>query len=568
MADEIFLDNLNSTPVSEIKFLNEEWAYIVDTNNGSYTSNQITFNTQNLASNDAYFLWSEAVIVLPTVTQLSVVNKQAGAANVAVALTRVDYALVPKSGSHNWVNQIQVQADGKTLPSTFVGVNEVANAKLLMETSSAGLQKNGSLRNFYPDTSNSWSYNTGVIGAKVQGYANNRIKNNLTVTAFDSTFESALINEGLQKRGNYMCDAAVNVNTTAVLGTAINAAQVCRNSTVFDATGNTALYSINNVCIPLKDMSEFHKHLDFPIKSLAQELRLSVNSGTYMCTALQPTAAAASFTTIQATSSSNGSATTCPMMITDAFLESLKTNFISGATVLVDNIYNVNMNCSIATALTTVGGITVSPHLSQCRIYVPYVKFDPHLIPADKQKRVKYLDYTPAILTNIGGAGSPNLNFTISNNVHNLKRVFMLCYISGAVASHKLAPLLSPFADGKPQATWMSNEVLSLNNVPFSRQPVNYLFENYLKELKQASVNGGIDDVICAGLLNSTDHASAYSGLKVWDVSRNQNFAIVSSVQVSYSGVMQSLLPIDVHFFLECEKERIVDLQTGAIVQG
>ena len=567
MADEIFLDNLNSTPVSEIKFLNEEWAYIVDTNNGHYTTNQITFNTQNLASNDAYFLWSEAVIVLPTVTQLSVVNKQAGVANVAVAVTRDDYALVPKSGSHNWVNQIQIQADGKTLPTTFVGVNEVANAKLLMETSNAGLQKNGSLRNFYPDTSNSWSYNTGVTGATVQGYANNRIRNDNIVTTFDSTFESGLVNEGLQKRGNYMCDAAVNVNTTAVLGTANNAAQVCKNSTVFDATGNTALYSINNVCIPLKDISEFHKHLDFPIKSLAQELRLSVNSGTYMCTALQPAANAVSFTTIAPTSSSNGSATTCPMMITDAFLESLKANFLINVAV-ANNIYNVNMNCSIATALTTVGGITVSPHLSQCRIYVPYVKFDPHLIPADKQKRVKYLDYTSATLTNIGGAGSPNLNFTISNNVHNLKRVFMLCYISGAVATQKLAPLLSPFADGNPQATWMTNEVLSLNNVPFSRQPVNYLFENFIKELKRASVNGGIDDVICSGLLNSTDHSSLYSGLKVWDVSRNSNVAPGSSVQVSYSGVMQSLLPIDVHFFLECEKECIVDLQTGAIIQG
>jgi hypothetical protein len=64
------------------------------------------------------------------------------------------------------------------------------------------------------------------------------------------------------------------------------------------------------------------------------------------------------------------------------------------------------------------------------------------------------------------------------------------------------------------------------------------------------------------------DHASLYAGLKVRDVSRHQTIAAGSSVQVSYSGVMQSLLPIDIHFFLECEIECIVDLQTGAIIQG
>jgi hypothetical protein len=31
---------------------------------------------------------------------------------------------------------------------------------------------------------------------------------------------------------------------------------------------------------------------------------------------------------------------------------------------------------------------------------------------------------------------------------------------------------------------------------------------------------------------------------------------------------MQTLLPIDIHFFVEYEKEIIVDLQTGAIIQA
>ena len=114
MADEIFLDNLNSTPVSEIKFLNEEWAYITDVNNNNYSSNPLHFQTQNLAANDAYFLWSEAILVLPTVTQVKAycLNSQnAGGLPVDSIFTQVDCAIVPKSGSHNWVDRVQIQAD-------------------------------------------------------------------------------------------------------------------------------------------------------------------------------------------------------------------------------------------------------------------------------------------------------------------------------------------------------------------------------------------------------------------------------------------------------------------------
>lgn len=575
MADEIFLDNLNSTPVSEIKFLNEEWAYITDVNNNNYTTNPLNFQTKNLSSNDAYFLWSEAVLVLPTVTQVKAycLNTVGGGGGTPLdsTFTQVDCAIVPKSGSHNWVSKMQITADGKEITCVVDGINEIANAKLLMETSSSGLNKNGAFRNFYPDTSNSWKYSTAVAGQVVQGYSNNRLRNDNVITAYDTVFNNAAINYGLQKRAIQACEAVANPNLTAITGVAVNAASVCKNVSVFDTVNHTALYSVNTVCIPLKDISEFHKNLNFPIKNLSQELKFTLNTGTFTSTVYQSAANQTGFTYIKPTSQIAGG-TTCPVMLTDAFLTMLNAQFNVGGTnpaIAAPSIAgSVTLTCAVGTTLTSpTGGFSVAPHLTQARIYVPYVKFAPTYVPADKQKRVKFLEYNIASpILNAGGVGV-TLNYSLGNTYKNVKRVFMLCYVSSANASQGVSTLLSPYADANPQAAWFTAEQLSLNNVPFSRCATNYLFETFMKELKRASLNGGSDDSLCSGLLDSLDHSSLYSGLKVWDVSRNNLLAPDATVQISYQGTMQTLLPIDIHFYIEFEKEVVVDLQTGSIIQ-
>ena len=214
--------------------------------------------------------------------------------------------------------------------------------------------------------------------------------------------------------------------------------------------------------------------------------------------------------------------------------------------------------------------VSVSPHLSQCRIYVPDVKFSPTWYPKSDKKIIKFSNYTYyGSAVNQGGVSNPYININIASLVPNLKRVFMFCYVSPVNNTNQVvSTLLSPFADGNPTATWFTQEVLSINNIPFSRVPNNYLFETFIKELKTASLNGGIDDSLCSGLLNSNDHSSLYSGLKVWDVSRNASVAAAASVQVSYAATMQTLLPVDFHFFLESEKACEINLQTGAVISA
>ena len=562
MADEIFLDNLNSEVSEGAKFISSEWAYFGDNNMGHYESHNVTFDTSNIIGGDTFFLWSEAILVLPTVSQIMIAKKTT---NVGCTLTEVDYAMIPKSGSHNWVHQLTATVDGKTLPTTYLFQNEISNARLLMETSSDGLTKNGSLRNFYPDTANSWKYKVAPTDGNVKGYSNNRIQNSTASTGYDALFNAPAINGGLQKRGNYVCDGATNPNTIAITGTIASAIQVCKNVAYFDNTGSTAMYLINDVCIPLKDISSFHKALDFPVKALSQQLVFQINDGVSTCIQHQTASTAVIAYVVPLTSTHLG---TCPIMITDAFLTKAASYKVA-ATVDVVSEWNIVMTNSVGTKLTTPSGATISPHLAQCRIYVPYVKFSPTWYPKSDKKIIKFSNYTYyGNAVNQGGATNPNININIASLIPNLKRVFMFCYVSDKNADQVVSTLLSPFADGNPTATWFTQEVLSINNIPFSRTPNNYLFETFIKELRTASLNGGIDDSLCSGLLNSNDHASLYSGLKVWDVSRNPAVMSASSVQVSYAATMQTLLPVDFHFFLESEKACEINLQTGSVISA
>jgi hypothetical protein len=112
-----------------------------------------------------------------------------------------------------------------------------------------------------------------------------------------------------------------------------------------------------------------------------------------------------------------------------------------------------------------------------------------------------------------------------------------------------------PFADVNACPTFVTNENLLLNNIPFKRIAVNYQHEAFMQDLRTSTLNGGDNDTICSGLVNSCDFGSLYSGMKVWDVSRNP--AIVSSnqsVQVLYQGTLQTLLSVDINWFLECDK--------------
>ncbi len=176
-----------------------------------------------------------------------------------------------------------------------------------------------------------------------------------------------------------------------------------------------------------------------------------------------------------------------------------------------------------------------------------------------------FTDYVNVISSNVSG----NINVQLANMVPNFKRVIALFYVSSAgnTTMQPITPLLSPLADDNPCPAFVTNENLLLNNIPFKRIAVNYQHEAFMQDLRTSTLNGGENDTICSGLINSFDFGSLYSGMKIWDVSRNP--AIVSSnqsVQVSYQGTLQTLLPVDIHWFLECEKTCVPDTMTGQII--
>ena len=569
MADQIAIENLLDSKNGQdpIEFSEENWAWLSDTNQGQYGSNQIFFDTSNLSQNDSFFRWSEAYLVMPTITQVTVGISVNAAASVVVSTGAVPYGVVPKSGAFNMVHQVQTQLDNKQIPQPYPFQNEVANVKSLEEMSTDSVNFLGSIKGVCPDTGNSWAYQASSTATAYQGYTNNRIslRSGTSGSAIYTGYSAgtfAGVNLGLQKRAEYTANAPANPYQSLITGSYGVSNLVGKNSYFYDATGG-AHYWIANQVIPLKDISDIHKSLDFPVKALKQNLTIYTNAGSCAVTIVQATISTAAFNFDFAKVASSSFLGTSPYMMTNVLFDGI----VPAANSTALNVYTASMKVQIATGFSAFnGGVAVAPMLTQCRLYVPYCKLPARLyrsIPTKKQ--VVFRDYVNVISSNVSG----NINVQLANMVPNLKRVIALFYVSSAgnATMQPITPLLSPLADGNPCPAFITNENLLLNNIPFKRIAINYQHEAFMQDLRTSTLNGGENDTICSGLVNSFDFGSLYSGMKIWDVSRNP--AIVSSnqsVQVSYQGTLQTLLPVDIHWFLECEKTCVLDTMTGQII--
>ena len=104
-ADAVTLDmSLESKTEDPPIFVDKQWLYVNDQNQGSY-SGQIVLNTTSLSNNGAYVDYKEAYIVIPTVLQVQ-------SASLTVNATPLDFAVALKSGYWNLLHSLSVEMNG------------------------------------------------------------------------------------------------------------------------------------------------------------------------------------------------------------------------------------------------------------------------------------------------------------------------------------------------------------------------------------------------------------------------------------------------------------------------
>jgi hypothetical protein len=215
MCDKLVFDLSQEVEGSPNVFIRKDWINILDNQNQNYQNNQSIIDTSQLSNSNKYMSYREAYLAVPLVLTMVTPNnatcvmapQNVEANNDGFNLNQygsADYAI----GLKNWFGQIihtfTLDYNGTTICQQTPFCNMWNSFKLMTTLSYSDIITQGATIGFYPDTSNSWTWNYDAAGqGTINGYftANNDLaiaKSNISstfsasgnqlITPFDNDF--------------------------------------------------------------------------------------------------------------------------------------------------------------------------------------------------------------------------------------------------------------------------------------------------------------------------------------------------------------------------------------------
>jgi hypothetical protein len=183
--DTLVYDESINTEFPSSEFVDKQWLYVNDNNNGSYTG-QIVLDTTSLSNSGSYINWSEAFILMPLVLQAE------GSATAITATNNLDYLMGMKSGFWQILHSMSVEFNNGSIIQQTPFLNVFCSFKNLTSWSMNDIQNWGAVCGFYPDTPRSWLYNNNntansllnFMNTSGQGFCNNRISPYVSITSY------------------------------------------------------------------------------------------------------------------------------------------------------------------------------------------------------------------------------------------------------------------------------------------------------------------------------------------------------------------------------------------------
>jgi hypothetical protein len=182
MDSIVFEESVNSE-ISSSEFVDKQWLYVNDNNNGSYSS-QIVLDTTPLSNSGQYINWSEAFLLMPLILQIE------SSVGVLNADNNFDYLGALKSGYWNMLHSLTCEFNNGNIIQQVPFLNVFCSFKNLTSWSKDDLTNWSSVTGFRPDSAMSWCYSNAVpaaAGLPVQtggtGLANNRDAPYVSITA-------------------------------------------------------------------------------------------------------------------------------------------------------------------------------------------------------------------------------------------------------------------------------------------------------------------------------------------------------------------------------------------------
>ena len=620
--DSIVFEESVNTEVSSSEFVDKQWLYVNDNNNGSYSS-QVVLDTTPLANSGSYINWSEAFILMPLVLQFDIALSAGNFASTAAG----DYLGALKSGYWNMLHSLTCEFNNGNIIQQVPFLNVFCSFKNITSWSKDDLTDWGSVTGFLPDSAKSWAYliaapaNTLALSGSGSGLSNNRDApyvsiatlttgtcaaapgaivavstsyNTSTRTTQASTDVRQAWNDGLFGRQQYInydpvrtADNAFSTNQGALMS-GVNCAQVFR--TFVNTAANLRWFAIDAV-IRLKDIADFFQKCPM-LKGSTMRIYLNTNQTYFQVTQTAPrytdatgVFAESSILSLTASPVILGGGGTCPVIYSSNGLgqgSSVLTPLQSTATAALTAVVNVSL--SIVRTQFQQAGVTqnLTCPISSVRLYAPAYTLSPiaeqRYLSLTPTKRVVYNDIFQFSFPN-QSVNSP-FNILVTNGIPNIRSVLVLPLLpraaNGLAAGGGVttASVLSPFAStpSSPDPLIINNFQIQISGKNLFINQLQYDYETFYEQLVSANqLNGSLTTSLASGLVSKSDFQSLYR-YYYGNCSRSlpSEEGVSKAIQIQGTIVSSVLnnagdaVPIDLMVFVEFEREITIDVRTGA----
>ena len=539
--------------------------YAPDMNNGGYQSGQIQFDLTTFSNGGRYLDFKNSFITIPLVMTLS---------GSFVQTKENAFAMSLKNGVHQLINGISIVLSNNEVVSNQPFTNLHVNYKILSSFSTTDVENWGPTLLFEKDTSQSQTWNAGVIGTSVGtnngiGISNNIIYGNTgsNISVFNPANGDFIPeNTGRAKRmlhtsWNY-ADNTMNAwsgwtpaTQNPILPSAGNVATVAKNGVV---TNNTTLIQYNILAtIPLKFLHDFFD-------------KCPLQKGGYFKLILNTNTPATSTITYNATPQVTNVVNITPYQQLPFQISPIAIT-ASSNTGLVVATASTSMVANLSIVKNS-NGLGTSHPFSTCRFYGRCLdlapSFESHYL-SNPIKTVRYNDmisYYTSATSNISSGNQ--CQTTLTQSLARLRKLYIFPFFNSS-SNGGISPLQSPFASEPATCSpyaWVSQLQVFLSQVPIYPEPKTYRFLNFLEESHGGnSIDGSLVNSLSGGLLNQHDYDTTY-GVVVIDLSRHDvsQDDIAKSVGIQFTNL--SPVAMDYICLIEFQREININCESGSLV--
>jgi hypothetical protein len=553
---------------NETLFNSKKWTYIQDStsNTGQY-SGQIQFNLSTISSQAAFVNWQEAVIELPIKVQIL----NGGSSFVIPANGSASFdQLIPKAGSWQFLDSVQVVVDGVTVQTNQIHENVNCTFKAITEWSQDDLLNYGSTSLFSLD-----KYEPPITGTTppTQSLENLATSGFMNTTLGEFGLSNTFSNSGARERAKM-----TSLNQTSgslcydILGSTANLQGIAKPQVFVAAPGTVSagapIYVAHYLAtIRLIDICDYFKKCPMQ-KNVAGYIYINYNSST---TSITTDNTGGILAPARITSMSNNMqfGNTSPILYNFSSSNIKSDGSVTGL-ALPASVVNLNITADVNGTSTMGSGITPSQTFS--RLLVPTYTPNPSADHSLTQK--KSFRYFERITNKFTVLPNQSFTWTITNGIANPKKLFMMPVITnpnaGAATADTINPFRSPLstvpATTSPFAS-IKNLQVTVGNIPCFNNPVSFGYDLFVQEMAQSGIDGGLDDVTNSGLLSQQLWESLYRFVAI-DVGRRLPSEDGAAKSLVVSGTSNCAYPLTIYYHVLRDAVATVDTAMGTVSQG